>query len=502
MTLNELASSGTADHEFQLGHDWHARGDLTSACRSYMRCLVARPDHPAATHFFGLALASRVLESNARDWLDRSILLDKKQPIFFSNYASILLREGLFEQAIHLFDVSLRLNPYSVDDYRALGDALGQLSRFSEATQAYWKTLCLAPHDARGYQNHGSLAERAGNFKLAQQLFYTALRISSEEQRADLSVNLGLMCLIRGEFALGWNLYKRRWSAPGWSHILPPLPVTAARFDADNTSGRVLLEAEQGLGDEIMFGTLISEFVARWNVSVIRVDRRLVNLFQRAFPSVQVVRRDAEISSTMYDQVLPFGDLGSLLRLKTEDFKPHRGGYLVADFVKTDEFKTRLKRTGRLLIGLSWFSTSSQHSRVPLVDILASLVDFDVDFVNLQYGDVESEVFEAEQKTGVSLLREPSVDNFSDVEGLSALISACDLVLSIGNATAHLSGALGKPTWVLLPVNPTWRWLDTGEKSLWYPKARLFRQTERGQWAGVLRSIRESLITRTSNHDT
>jgi ADP-heptose:LPS heptosyltransferase len=108
---------------------------------------------------------------------------------------------------------------------------------------------------------------------------------------------------------------------------------------------------------------------------------------------------------------------------------------------------------------------------------------------------VRPQIDAAREVTGINLLQHPDIDLTRDIEGLAGLIACCDLVVSVGNATAHLSGALGQKTWVLLPQVAGWRWMEEGDRCPWYDSLRLFRQTRRGDWAGVLASVRAALDT-------
>jgi ADP-heptose:LPS heptosyltransferase len=104
----------------------------------------------------------------------------------------------------------------------------------------------------------------------------------------------------------------------------------------------------------------------------------------------------------------------------------------------------------------------------------------------LQYGPVKGPVNEVAERLGITVLHCDAVDCSADLDGLAALMVVCDEVVSIGNATAHLAGALGLPVKVLLPYVAPWRWMAEGERCVWYPSARLIRQRERGQWNSVI----------------
>jgi ADP-heptose:LPS heptosyltransferase len=115
-------------------------------------------------------------------------------------------------------------------------------------------------------------------------------------------------------------------------------------------------------------------------------------------------------------------------------------------------------------------------------------------FVNLQYASTQAELADIHQKTGVEILNCADIDNYEDIDGLVSLIDACDLIVSIDNSTVHLSGALGKPTFVLLPFSADWRWGLNASNSLWYSSLRLYRQPEAGAWAQPLFTLLADLL--------
>ena len=259
-------------------------------------------------------------------------------------------------------------------------------------------------------------------------------------------------------------------------------------------AGRVLVWGEQGVGDEVMFGGLLREFRGLCDELVVQMDRRLVGLFSRSLPGVRFYERGVAVPEGEYDSHLPMGSLGLWLRGSRESFAGRGKGYLKAQEDRVQWARERLRiGYGDRVVGLSWRSSNSETGAVrslQLWELLGALKGLSgVRFVNLQYGVSEAEVEEAYERVGVRLERCEGLDEREDLEGLAGLMACCTEVVTVGNATAHLAGALGRPTRVLLPYVAGWRWMNEGRESVWYESLRLYRQPERDAWQPVLKEL-------------
>jgi hypothetical protein len=318
-----------------------------------------------------------------------------------------------------------------------------------------------------------------------------------------VNVDTGLCLLLLGRYAEGWRLYEGRlrteefWSTSRASRdFFETLSMFSGPRRGDGK--RVLVWAEQGVGDEVMFGGLLGEFRDLCGEMLVQVDRRLKGLFERALPGVKVYERGEKVAEALYDEQIPMGSLGKWLRPTRESFAGKGGRYLQAQVGLGQRLRAELGvSTEEKLIGLSWRSeapTNGAQRSVTLQELIGALGGVPgVRFVNLQYGEVSAELEGVRRALGVEVLSHPGIDNREDLEGLAGLIEGCDLVVSVGNATAHLAGALGQRTWVLLPYVAGWRWLHEGSTCPWYPSVRLYRQSERGRWESVLEAIRRDL---------
>ena len=193
------------------------------------------------------------------------------------------------------------------------------------------------------------------------------------------------------------------------------------------------------------------------------------------------------------------GSVPGMIRNDISDFDKTVRGYLQADEARVKSIRSELGVEGKKVIGISWKSFSPQNKSrksIELSDFRNMFVDLDIVLVNLQYGDVDQEIREFKEETGIEVLQCSSIDNKEDVDGLAALIEVCDLVVSTSNVTIHLAGALGKETWVLLPFVSNYWWLLDRKDSIWYPSLISYRQAQLNDWNEVFRSVQRDLKAR------
>ena len=265
----------------------------------------------------------------------------------------------------------------------------------------------------------------------------------------------------------------------------------------------MFLWAEQGIGDEIMFASLIPELEERCSNLTVKCDERLIPLFERSFSEKINFQFDQnKVTEDSYDFHIPIASLPSIFRPSLDSFKQASGAYLYCDVERAEELrKTISKDKAEILIGISWNSSAKQpgahHRNITLSDLAKHLHAPGVRLVNLQYGDVTDDIIKLKDDHGIEVTQVPDVDNRNDIDGLAALIMACDEVISIDNATVHLSGALGAKTKILLPFNRNWQWGTSGSSSYWYNSVELYRQQSAGDWKKVLEQLKVHMSKQT-----
>jgi hypothetical protein len=233
------------------------------------------------------------------------------------------------------------------------------------------------------------------------------------------------------------------------------------------------------------------------------LEPRLVPLFQRSFEKLNFSSPydiDAEqcIKNGTFSAQTHIGSLGKFFRADATGLSKISTPYLKADYSKTNDFRRRLAKPNRIVCGISWRSkniTFGADKSITLDALHPILSLSGVDFVDLQYGDTTEERRELQQRGGIGIQNLAEIDNKNDIDSLAALISACDIVVTISNVTAHIAAALGKPTLVMLPNSSSlfWYWHRERTDSPWYPTTILIRQTQRGEWQDVIEIARAAL---------
>jgi hypothetical protein len=320
---------------------------------------------------------------------------------------------------------------------------------------------------------------------------------------AEAHVELAQILLRRGDFAAGWSQYDWRLRMEKWEH-LPKYSCPVWR--GEDLKGKTLLvTAEQGLGDQIMFASCLPEVVQAAGQCIVESHARLAGLFQRSFPRISVSpRRFKDSAAIDKGRLTPnfkiaIGGLPGLLRRHESDF-PRHAGYLRADPARVEYWRECLRARGAgPHIGISWRGGTTRTRRtarsIDLVHWLPMLRQRSGQWVSLQYGDAtgaELASFASEYAVHVDHWQE-AIDDYDET---AALVSALDLVISVQTAVVHLAGALGKPVWVMVPAVAEWRYLQSGVTMPWYPSVRLFRQSRADDWKPVIDSIATELEQR------
>jgi len=263
----------------------------------------------------------------------------------------------------------------------------------------------------------------------------------------------------------------------------------------------LLLWSEQGIGDEVFFAGWLSAAESFAPQVLVAVDARLIPIYERSFPSLRFFDKARRIPESSYEAHLPMGSLPLALMEAGKEWQSARRPppYLRADPERVAQLRAELARPGELLCGLTFRSTRPTYGAeksLPLETLLPILQRPGMTFIDLQYGDTSADLRELRERTGVHVLHHDPIDNHHDLPGHLALLEACDLLVGVCNATAHLAGALGKPAFILAPHGRSkiWYWANrTHHHSLWYPSLQLFDQSLNLSWNEAISALDSAL---------
>lgn len=401
---------------------------------------------------------------------------------------------GAAEQALR--EVT-RLAPDRIDAAVDLGKILYECGRAADALEHIGSVLASQPGSAVAHVFRGFVLETMGEFGQAMECYEKALAL--DPQMVQAHVNRGVLRILAGEFEPGWAEYEWRMRTEEVVGAYKRFPMP--RWDGSPLAGRTLLvHAEQGIGDQIMYASCIPDAITQAKHCVIECADKVTTLFARSFPQA-TVRSIAGIATEAWlekvppvDVQLPAGSLPLHFRRKAAEFP--RSAYLKADPARTSAWAARLASLGPgLKVGLSWRGgvpiNGSAYRSIPLERLLAALPREGIHFVSLQYGNARAELDRAARHHGIEIQHwQEAID---DYEETAALMCALDLTISVCTAVVHLGGALGSPVWTLAPVRPEARYGVRGESMPWYASVRMFRQPAFGDWDSAIANVAGAL---------
>ncbi len=517
----------------------------------YKRALAIDPEHPEALHLYGLWAYQNGQAELAERNIRRAIGHQPRNAAYHNSLAAVLISLGRMPEAEAAARAAIALSPNLPEAFRNLGNALSEQNRNEEAAAAYQRSLQLAPQNAdahfavanvlrkmkrwdaaiASYQgaiqlrpnfaealnNLGATLRLLGKIPEAMTANQRALQVNPNNPRAYSNLattlgdmndwtgaieahrraialqpadphfhwNLSLALLTIGQFREGWAEFEYRWGCRDFPSpvrgFAPPL------WNGEPLNGRrILLYAEQGFGDTIQFVRYAPMVAGVGGRVFLEVHPELHKLLQQTPGVERVIARGQPLPE--FDLQCPLMSLPRALETVLETI-PSMPAKLYFDPARAEFWQRRVsdlgdgRKIGLVWGGQSWHPNDHNRSIAPkLLEILAAIPN--ARFISLQKGRSTSEI-----KLPLSdWTRE--LDDFSDT---AALVIALDLVISVDTAVAHLAASLGKPTMLLLPFSPDFRWLLDRSNSPWYPTMRLYRQATRSDWTDPLQRIAADL---------
>ncbi|MEI7515418.1 MAG: tetratricopeptide repeat protein [Betaproteobacteria bacterium] len=483
-----------------------ALGQWPAAVQRYDQALALAPDHPDAHSNRGVALGVLGQYDAALASAQRAVVLQPTSAQHHYNLGNALRDLHQYEDAVAAYDRALALQAGYVQAHSNRGVALQKLGRLGHAIVSYDRAIALDGQAAHAHYNRGTVLHELQQLNAAIGSYDRALQAQPDYPEAHW--NKALALLLGGDLAQGLPLYEWRWHARNQGPSAPVFTEPLWLGTKALAGKTLLLHAEQGLGDTLMF-CRYAELLRSWGARVLLevpqplnrllqgldgVDQLLVQGQARGNFDLHCPLMSLPLAVQTYRNNAPKGQAAPLDTLLPNA----QGAYLAADGGLRAQWQATLENaTTQALerlprVGIVWRGSSTHandHNRsLPLAELLAHLPQ-SCQYVALQKVPTAGDA--ATLQANLHILQ--MGHGLSDFADTAALLACLDHVVCVDTAVAHLAGAMGLATSLLLPFTPDWRWQLGRSDSPWYPTLRLYRQQQRLQWGAPLQALARDL---------
>src|SRR5882672_8086710 len=483
-------------------------GKAGAACAHLEQALKLNPTSAQVMSNLGMALAALNRDQEALAILDRAVAITPASVEAITNRGNVLMKLGRPVDALAAFDAALVLAPGFPGALANRGNALAALGRCEEALAQYDAVLAAVPAHAETHLNRGSALSALSRAAEAVAAFDRALALRpdyvkahigrgaarqalNQQREALADFERAIAHLTLGDYRRGFEQYEWRWQRSG-------MPARRRSFGKPLWLGeyplarkRILIAAEQGLGDCIQFARYVPPLARAGATVVLEAPPPLCSLFARLAGVTTVVARGDALPD--FDVYCPAGSLPRALRTEVSSI-PADVPYLRASEAHVAKWRERIESLPQPRIAVAWAGSAdhvNDRNRSLQLRQMAPLFALNAGFVSIQR---DLRAADAEE-----LRRQPALthvgDALADFDDTAAVVMLADLVITVDTSVAHLAGALGRPIWVLVPFWPDWRWMLDRADTPWYPTMRLYRQPRAGDWEGVIAQVADMVQT-------
>ena len=492
-------------------------GQLLEAEAVCRQILEARPNVPEAEHLLGVIAHQNGRLGEAIEHVKRAAKLAPHVALFHANLGEMLRLAGRPKLAVEAARCALEIEPTMPAALSNLGVALYELKEYEQAAASQRKAIppirilprrtaiSATPCTPCGGSTRRSppiaapssssptsptpgpiSAPRCITAAVSKKAFPSCAAPSRWRRITPMRApGLGILLLMRGDLAEGWDEYE--WRLRSTERKGPKFPEIP--WQGESLAGKhIYVQAEQGFGDTLQFARYMPLLLARGAKVTLRVHQQLVTLLRESLPGVVVIGDRGDPAPYQCDAVLL--SLPRVFKTRLETI-PAEVAYLRAPAEALRRWSERLAKLQGLKIGIVWAGNPEHvNDTRRSLDLTRLSPLFDVpgtSFVSLQFGPRAADLKKLKRKPPI----EDLAAKFEDFTDTAAAIAALDLVITVDTSVAHVAGAVGKPVWVLLPWVTDWRWLLNREDNPWYPTMRLFRQKKGEDFADVIARVAE-----------
>ena len=446
--------------QYNLAMTYSKLGKFIEAEEVYKIAIRLNPNHAQAYYNLGNIFVKLNKPYKAEKAYKNAIEIKPDYSMCFNNLGVIYWGLGKFEESEKNYKMSITIDPNNLDAYCNLGVILQYMCKFDEAEDNYKKAIKINPNYPEAYSNWALTLMYKGYYKESFELSEWRWKTKKNKNK------------------------KFETNKPLWNN-------------EDNKI--IYVWREQGIGDEIMYCSMINELIEEKSAKIIlNCDKRLKPLFKRSLNEKVIYEDDTSKLESEFDHHIPMASLANFFRSDLEKFEKTFNGYLNYNKDKTNQIRSSLTKDSKIKnIGISWKTTSNKElaefRNIALNELIKSINVPNVRFINIQYGNQTEEILKLKKEINIDIVTFNDIDNFNDIDSLASLMAACDDIITIDNSTAQLAGSLGLNTKLLLSAAPDVRWGHKGTSCVWYNSIKIYRQINLGDWSEPLKQLEQDL---------
>ncbi len=529
-----------------LGVTFKIQGKLDEAIANYKKILLIDPEHTDALNNLGIAYYNQGKEEESILHLKKTLSIDSNHVDALNNIGVVFKMQGKLTKAILSYNKAISIEPENAECHYNLGITLCEQGKLDKAISSYEKTLNIKPTYVNALINSGVILAQQGKLDKAISSYEKALSLEPNntsvltnqgiifEQQGELNkaisnysrilsidptntevhTNLGIALLTKGDMEHGWKEYE--WRKPikqdfttvnnlvfnlapngnesEFKQLNQEFPLSKLLKNTSQIKDKIILiHCEQGLGDSIQFIRYIAQIQEEKASKIILFcQKSLEKLFEYTLFNIDHIITKGNEQTLIYDYQIRLMSL-PLLFGTTLNTIPNDTPYIYANYRLIEKIRQQMNCLQGLKIGLVWQGNNdhaNDQNRSIKASLFLKLMEIKrYNFISLQKKSNKKDIQKFNQYSNFRDFG-PQLVNYTIT---AAIIVNLDVIISVDTSLAHLSGALGRPVWVMLPYNNDWRWMRDRDDSPWYPTHRIFRQKEKGNWNDVVNQIVEEL---------
>jgi len=408
-----------------------------------------------------------------------------------NNCGNCLANLGRYQEAISNYNKVLNFDKNNITALLNLGSSYADLELYDKAIIVYDKIIKINPNFSFAYNNKANVLSSLRNYDEAIKASELAIKYNSKN--SNFKLNKGVIFLKEGKYIEGFENYENRLADKKIDKNIPFLDNVNYQHNKN-----IYIWSEQGVGDQILYSKYLHDISKNFNI-FLDLDRRIKPIIKRTYNNIKFYDEISGFDKKKFDYQLSLSSLPKFFVKNSDDLILRKNILLkINTDLKQEIVKRNQLKEKRFICGLSW-KTSVKNIRhkksLKLLDLLKTFGNKKTLYVNLQYGDVESEINDC-RKNGFEILNDKSIDNFKDIDHLYSLIDCCNCVISTSNSNAHFSGSIGKKTYLLLPYDFYWYWRsDKNNENYWYQNMTVFKKNNpEDEWKNLFIELKKKML--------